>query len=90
MTISAIVSSATLRVFEKGALNTGTPARLAETRSTWLVPTEKQPMAMSRSAACRMSGVIWVRDRMPRRWMPRMALARAAPSSALGSLWMLL
>ncbi len=29
-----MISSATLRVFENGALNTGTPPRLAATRST--------------------------------------------------------
>ncbi len=47
MTISAIVSSATLRVLENGALNTGMPMSRAASRSTWLVPTEKQPMAIS-------------------------------------------
>ena len=47
MTISAMVSSATLRVLENGALNTGMPMRRAASRSTWLVPTEKQPMAIS-------------------------------------------
>ncbi len=47
MTISAIVSSATLRVLENGALKTGMPMVRAAARSTWLVPTEKQPIAIS-------------------------------------------
>jgi len=34
MTISAIVNSATLRVLENGALNTGMPLRRAAARST--------------------------------------------------------
>ena len=51
MMISPITSSATLRVLEKGALNTGMPRLRAERRSTWLVPMQKQPTAIRRSAA---------------------------------------
>ena len=50
MTISPMASSATLRVLENGALNTGTPTPRAASRLTWLVPTLKQPTAISRSA----------------------------------------
>ena len=38
-----MTSSATLRVLLNGALNTGTPRWLAASRSTWLVPMQKQP-----------------------------------------------
>ena len=65
ITTSAMVSSATLRVLEYGALNTGMPSRRAASRSTWLVPTEKQPTTISRSAAASTSAVSCVRERMP-------------------------
>jgi hypothetical protein len=45
--ISAITSSATERVFEKGALNTGIPNCFADCKSTWLVPMLKHPTANS-------------------------------------------
>ena len=57
MTISPITSSATLRVLEKGALKTGMPRWRAASRSTWLVPMQKQPTAISRSAAASTSAV---------------------------------
>ena len=50
MMISPITSSATLRVLEKGALKTGIAWRSAASRSTWSVPMQKQPTAISRSA----------------------------------------
>ena len=84
MTISAIVNSATLRVLENGALKTGTPLRCAAVRSTWLVPTEKQPMAIRLSATPITSSVSWVRERMPSRCTPPRAFFRAGPSSAFG------
>ena len=46
-TISAMTSSATERELEKGELNTGIPAFAAVSRSTWLVPMQKQPMQSS-------------------------------------------
>ena len=46
--ISASTSSATLRVLENGALNTGMPRSSAAARSTWLVPMQKQPTPVSR------------------------------------------
>src|ERR1039457_4840094 len=49
-TISASTSSATLRVLENGALNTGIPRSSAAARSTWLVPIQKQPTPTSRAA----------------------------------------
>ena len=48
--ISPITSSTTLRVLEYGALNTAIPRSAAATRSTWLVPMQKHPIA-SRSGA---------------------------------------
>ena len=65
ITISPMTSSATLRVLENGALKTGMPRLRAASRSTWLVPTQKQPTAISPSAAASTSSVIWVRERMP-------------------------
>ena len=50
-TISASTSSATLRVFENGALKTGMPRSCAASKSTWLVPMQKQPMAVRWRAA---------------------------------------
>ena len=47
MTISPMVSSATLRVLENGALKTGMPSAAAASRSTWSVPMQKQPTAIS-------------------------------------------
>lgn len=45
--ISLMTSSATLRELEKGELKTAMPDEAAATRSTWLVPMQKQPMARS-------------------------------------------
>ena len=50
--ISARTSSTTLRVFEKGALNTATPRRAAAARSIWFTPMQKAPIA-TRSAPLR-------------------------------------
>ncbi len=83
MTISASVNSATERVLEKGALNTGMPRLRAASRSTWFVPTEKQPTAARRSAASKTSSVSCVRERMPRMWTPFTASRSAGPSSAV-------
>ncbi len=44
---SPITNSATERVLENGALNTGIPRFAAAFRSTWLVPMQKQPTATS-------------------------------------------
>src|SRR5215213_1531431 len=49
--ISATANSTTLRVLEKGALNTATPAVAAATRSTWLVPMQKAPTAANPGTA---------------------------------------
>ena len=43
--ISPITSSTTLRVLEYGALKTAMPRSAAASRSTWLVPMQKQPIA---------------------------------------------
>ena len=43
--ISAMTSSTTLRVLEYGALKTAMPRSAAASRSTWLVPMQKQPIA---------------------------------------------
>ena len=63
--ISAMIISATLRVLENGALNTGTPRSAAAARSTWLVPMQKQPTASRSGAPSSTRGVIVVFDRMP-------------------------
>ena len=70
MTISAIVSSATERVLENGALKTGMPIARQAARSTWLVPTEKHPIATRDRMPSIASAVIWVRERMPSRRTP--------------------
>ena len=84
MTISAMISSATERVLENGALNTGMPMVRQAARSTWLVPTEKQPTATSDLTPSTTSAVSRVRERMPsRRTPPPSALRTAAASSAV-------
>jgi hypothetical protein len=45
--ISEMTSSATDRELENGELNTATPLDAAWSRSTWLVPIQKQPMTRS-------------------------------------------
>ena len=83
MMISAIVSSATLRVFENGALNTGMPMTRAASRSTWFVPTEKQPIAINERTPSIASTVSCVRERMPSMLTPLSAARSAVPSSAV-------
>ena len=78
-----MVSSATLRVLEYGALKTGIPSFRAALRSTWLVPTEKQPTTSSRSAASITSAVNWVRERIPSMWTPDSARLSSSGPSAL-------
>lgn len=65
MMISASTSSATLRVFEKGALKTGIPRSWAASRSTWFVPIQKHPIPVSREAFPMTSRVNCVALRMP-------------------------
>ena len=65
MTISPMVNSATLRVLLNGALSTGMPRVRAACRSTWSVPMQKQPTAISGPAAASTSAVSCVRLRMP-------------------------
>ena len=83
ITTSPITSSATLRVLEKGALKTGMARLRVASRSTWLVPMQKHPTVISRSAIARASPRSWVRERMPSMWTPCSASPSAAPSSAL-------
>ena len=63
--ISASAISTTLRVLLNGALNTAMPRAAAASRSIWLVPMQKAPMASSRFAPSSASSVTWVPDRMP-------------------------
>ena len=84
MTISASTSSATLRVLENGALNTGTPRRIASPRSIWFVPMQNAPIAVSLVARASTAASSCVRERMPTKWASAMAAARASPSSAFG------
>ena len=65
--ISAMTSSTTLRVLEKGALKTATPRRVAAARSIWLVPMQNAPTASSRGDLSSTASVTWVRDRIPSR-----------------------
>jgi hypothetical protein len=74
----AMTSSATLRVLEYGALNTGTPRSWAASRSTWLVPMQKQPTANRRRELLNISAVRWLRERMPTMWASATALASSA------------
>ena len=83
--ISASTSSATDRVFENGALNTGMPRIMAASRSIWLVPMQKAPTAINRGAAATTSEVIRVRERMPTKWTSATAAFRSSPASAF--LW---
>src|SRR6478672_4630672 len=68
--ISAMTSSTTLRVLEYGALKTAMPRSAAVSRSTWLVPMQKQPMASRSGALSRARLVIVVLERMPSRCTP--------------------
>jgi len=63
--VSASTSSATLRVFENGALKTGTPFCCAALRSTWFVPMQKHPTPTSRAASSNTAAVSCVAERMP-------------------------
>ena len=82
--ISAIASSTTLRVFEKGALNTATPRRVADTRSIWLVPMQNAPTASRQGAASSAPSVSCVRDLMPRMSTPvRRSHSSASPRARL-------
>ena len=85
MMIWPITSSATLRVLENGALKTGIARRRASSSATWLVPMQKQPTAISRSACSSTRGVTWVRERMPRRCTPAIRSSSSSSSRAPGS-----
>ncbi|MNT75014.1 hypothetical protein D3C72_2138740 [compost metagenome] len=78
---SPSTSSATERVFEKGALNTGTPRCMAVSRSTWLVPMQKQPTTRRSGLPDSRLASRWVRERIPATWAPR----SASPSWAGGN-----
>ena len=80
--ISASTSSTTLRVLEKGALNTATPRRAAAAMSIWLTPMQNAPTATRSGAAARTRSVTYVRDRMPSRLTPRTASISSSSLSA--------
>ena len=82
-TISAITSSATLRVFENGALKTGTPLAPATSSATWLVPMQKQPMARSAPAASSTGAVMCVLLRSPTATQSWISRIRSSSPSAL-------
>ncbi|MOA27619.1 hypothetical protein D3C78_1485060 [compost metagenome] len=69
---SPSTSSATERVLENGALNTGMPRCMAESRSTWLVPMQKQPTTR-RSGLDSKAASRCVRERIPATCAPRRA-----------------
>ena len=68
--ISPMTSSTTERVLEYGALKVAMPFAAAYSRSTWLVPMQKQPMAIRSVAASSTRGVMVVFERMPTRSNP--------------------
>ena len=85
MTISPMTSSATLRVLENGALNTGMPSRLGGIEIDLVgadaeAADRDQPVGGLAAPAA----VICVRERMPRTCTPLSASMSACPSSALG------
>ena len=69
-TIPPNTSSTTLRVLEKGALNTAKPRSAASFRCTWLVPMQKHPTASRSFPASSTAGVTVVLDRIPRTETP--------------------
>ena len=81
---SANTSSATLRVFENGALNTGIPRSCAQSRSTWFVPMQKQPTPISRGAASNTAAVSSVADRIPTKYVSRTASRNCGSGIDLG------
>ena len=81
--ISARISSATERVFENGALKTGMPRIIAASRSTWFVPMQNAPMAISLRALAIASAPSFVPERMPTKCTSAMAAASSSPASAL-------
>ena len=88
--ICASTSSATLRVLENGALNTGMPRRIAAVRSIWLVPMQNAPIAVSLGARSSTASVSWVRERMPTKCASAIASTSASPASAFGAVTTLL
>jgi len=80
--MSQITSSTTERVFEYGALNTATPCVPAYSRSTWLVPMQKQPTAESPWRASMTLRVTEVLERMPSRSTPSSASISSSSFSA--------
>ena len=82
--ISPITSSTTLRVLEYGALNTAIPRSAAATRSTWLVPMQKQPIASRSGAPSSTASVMWVLDRIPSSCTPGSTSSSSCSDSERG------
>ncbi len=85
MMISASTSSATLRVLENGALNTGMPRSIAARRSIWLVPMQNAPIAVSFGAWSSTASVRKVRERMPTKCASAIACTSSSPASAFAN-----
>jgi len=85
--ISERASSTTLRVLEKGALNTAIPLPAAAARSIWFVPMQKAPTPSSSGAACSTCAVSWVFDRMPSTATPCTRSSSSDSLSARSSRW---
>ncbi|KAG0735130.1 hypothetical protein G6F46_015799 [Rhizopus delemar] len=66
------------------------PASSAASRSTWLVPMQKQPTAISRLASASTSALSWVRERMPTMCASAMRAFSSSSGSALvcASIWL--
>ena len=83
MMISPKTSSATERVLEYGALKTGMPKRFAAFKSTWFVPMQKHPTAISFFADSSTSAVNFVRERMPTMCVSASSFFNCSPSRAV-------
>ena len=82
MMTSAMIISATDRVLENGALNTGTPRWFAVARRTWFVPMQNAPIDRSRRPALTTASVTCVLLRMPSTWTSAIRSTSSASGSA--------
>jgi hypothetical protein len=62
------------------------PRCRAAARSTWSVPIQKQPIAVSLPAFSSIEGVNRVRERIPRKWQSPILSASSSWGSAEGTL----
>ena len=65
-----MVCSAAVTMFDRGALQTMTPQRVASATSTLSRPMPARPTTTRSVPAASTSAVTWVSDRMTRAWAP--------------------